>query len=139
MPQLQCQACLASVNKFIGLKSAPQCLPQDEECPKFEAQYHSCPLPRNTVKMTTSTLLIEGSFLELAEELAQYIDGLSEGAGIASSIEAELNQIREAESQESPDNAATQKPKDDVLKKIITKATILNAAPERGEDLQCDG
>jgi len=84
--------------------------------------------------MTTSTLLIEGSFPELAEELAQYIDGLSEGADIASSIEAELSQIREAESQESPDNAAAQKPKDDVLKKIITKATILNAAPERGKD-----
>jgi len=79
--------------------------------------------------MTTSTLLIEGSFAELAEELAQYIDGLQEGAGIASSIETELGQIREAESQESPDVASIQKPKDDVLKKIITKATILNAAP----------
>ncbi|KAK5952657.1 hypothetical protein OHC33_006249 [Knufia fluminis] len=81
--------------------------------------------------MTTSTLLIEGSFPELAEELAQYLDSLKEGAGVASSIETELGQIREAESQESPDSASIQKARDDVLKKIITKATILNAAPER--------
>lgn len=84
--------------------------------------------------MTISTLLIEGSFPELAEELAQYLDSLSEGAGVTGSIESELNQMREAESQESTDNASIQKLRDDVLKKIITKATILNNAPERGRD-----
>lgn len=82
--------------------------------------------------MTTSTLLIEGSFPELAEELAQYLDTLSEGAGILASIEDGLNSIREAESQESSEAESIQKSKDDVLKKIITKATVLNAAPERG-------
>lgn len=85
--------------------------------------------------MTTSTLLIEGSFPELAEELAQYLDTLSEGAGISASIEGDLNSIREAESQESPEEESIQKSKDDALKKIITKATVLNAAPERGNNL----
>ncbi|KAK5090524.1 hypothetical protein LTR05_000697 [Lithohypha guttulata] len=80
--------------------------------------------------MPVSTLLIEGSFAELAEELAQYLDTLDEGAGIANSIESELGQIREAESQETG-NTSGQKAKDDVLKKIITKATTLNKAPER--------
>lgn len=82
--------------------------------------------------MAVSTLLIEGSFPELAEELAQYLDTLSEGAGIFASIEEDLNNVREAESQESTDEQTIQKAKDDVLKKIITKATVLNAAPERG-------
>ena len=82
--------------------------------------------------MTVSTLLIEGSFPELAEELAQYLDGLDESAGIAKGIESDLGQLREGETQETPDNAALQKSRDNVLKKIITKATVLNAAPERG-------
>lgn len=86
--------------------------------------------------MTTSTLLIEGSFPELAEELAQYLDTLSEGAGVFASVEGDLNSIREAESQESPEEQSIQKSKDDALKKIITKATLLNAAPERGNEPQ---
>lgn len=90
-------------------------------------------LTTTATAMSTSTLLIEGSFPELAEELAQYIDNLSEGAGIFASIEEDLNSIREAESQESDEAQSIQKSKDDVLKKIITKATILNAAPERGK------
>lgn len=81
--------------------------------------------------MAVSTLLIEGSFAELAEELAQYLDTLDANAGIASSIESELGQIREADTQESSD-ANLQKHKDDILKKIVTKASLLNKAPERG-------
>lgn len=87
--------------------------------------------------MTISTLLIEGSFPELAEELAQYLDSLSEGAGVFASIEPELNQIREEESQESPEAASIQKLRVDVLKKVVTKATLLNAAPERGKTQPC--
>ena len=82
--------------------------------------------------MAISTLLIEGSFAELAEELAQFIDGLSEDAGVAASIESELGQLREQDTQETPDKAIIEKSRNDVLKKIITKATILNNAPERG-------
>lgn len=81
--------------------------------------------------MAVSTLLIEGSFAELAEELAQYLDTLEENADVLSSIESELGQIREIDSQETA-NTSAQKYKDDILKKIITKATVLNKAPERG-------
>lgn len=84
----------------------------------------------------SNTLLIEGSFSELAEELAQYIDTLAkaeEGAGVQAEIEQLLGAIREAEqSQESTDDAAVSKQKDEVLKKIVTKAAVLNSAPERG-------
>ena len=81
------------------------------------------------------TLLIEGSFSELAEEFAQYLDNLSkseEGTGVQADIGPILNKLREAEqNQESTDS--TQKQKDDVLKKIVTKSAVLNGAPEKGE------
>lgn len=84
----------------------------------------------------SNTLLIEGTFSELAEELAQYIDTLAkaeEGAGVQAEIEQLLGAIREAEqSQESSDDASLSKQKDEVLKKIVTKAAVLNSAPERG-------
>ncbi|EXJ79360.1 hypothetical protein A1O3_08862 [Capronia epimyces CBS 606.96] len=83
----------------------------------------------------TNTLLIEGSFSELAEEFAQYLDGLSkaeEGAGVQAEIEQPLNKIREAEQAEvEVDEAAVQTQKDEVLKKLVTKASILNSGPER--------
>lgn len=84
----------------------------------------------------THTLLIEGSFSELAEEFAQYLDNLAkaeEGAGVQAEIGQFLTNIREAEqSQEPVDEAALQSQKDGVLKKLVTKASILNTAPERG-------
>ncbi|EHY52139.1 hypothetical protein HRR83_003296 [Exophiala dermatitidis] len=83
----------------------------------------------------TNTLLIEGTFSELAEEFAQYLDALSkaeEGAGVLAEIGQPLNNIREAEqTQEQVDDAALQSQKDEVLKKLVTKASILNSAPER--------
>lgn len=84
----------------------------------------------------SNTLLIEGSFSELADELAQYIDQLSkvEGNGVRAEIEPLLAAIRESEqSQESVSEATVQNQKNDVLKKIVTKAQVLNNAPERGE------
>lgn len=84
----------------------------------------------------SNTLLIEGSFSELADELAQYIDQLSkvEGSGVRADIETLLAAIRESEqSQESVSEATIQNQKNDVLKKIVTKAQVLNNAPERGE------
>lgn len=87
----------------------------------------------------SNTLLIEGSFSELAEELAQYIDALAkseEGSGVQAEIAQFLNDIRESEqSQEPVDEASLQKQKDEVLKKIVTKAPYLNSAPERGTAL----
>ena len=84
----------------------------------------------------SNTLLIEGSFSELAEELAQYVDALDkpeEGAGVQADAGELLNSIREAEqSQEPVDEESVQNQKDEVLKKIVTKASVLNQAPERG-------
>ncbi len=85
----------------------------------------------------TNTLLIEGSFSELAEELAAYIDNLSraEGNGIQADIQQPLASIRESESsQEGVDENSLQNLKNEVLKKIVTKAQVLNGAPERGKN-----
>ena len=83
----------------------------------------------------TNTLLIEGSFTELAEELAQYIDtqAKADGNGVQADIQELLASIRESEqSQEKINETAVQNQKTDVLKKIVTKAQVLNSAPERG-------
>ncbi len=85
----------------------------------------------------SNTLLIEGSFSELADELAQYLDTVSKseaGGGVQSEIGAALSEIRENEQAEDPaDPASTQKLKDEVLKKIVGKASVLNSAPEKGQ------
>ncbi|KAH7132461.1 hypothetical protein B0J11DRAFT_557143 [Dendryphion nanum] len=68
----------------------------------------------------TTTLLIEGSFEELADELAQYIDTLKKSHGDeSSSIQTEVGQLLQ-------DNK-----KDDVLKKLIVGSQSLNQAPEK--------
>ena len=69
----------------------------------------------------SNTLLIEGSFDELADELAHYID--------------------EVQKKQSPDSANTQAEitpllekgqKDEVLKKLVAASDALNYAPEKG-------
>ena len=71
----------------------------------------------------SNTLLIEGSFDELADELAHYID--------------------EVQKKLSPDSANTQAEitpllekgqKDEVLKKLVAASDALNSAPEKGTD-----
>jgi translation initiation factor 3 subunit M len=87
----------------------------------------------------SNTLLIEGSFSELAEELSQYIDSVSkaeEGSGLRSEVESLLNTIREAEQSQDAqavDESRLQSARDDALKMIVTKASVLNSAPERGQ------
>jgi translation initiation factor 3 subunit M len=85
----------------------------------------------------SNTLLIEGSFSELADELAQYLDTVSKseaGSGVQSEISSTLGEIREKEQAEEPvDPASIQKQKDEVLKKIVGKAVVLNSAPEKGQ------
>ena len=89
----------------------------------------------------SNTLLIEGSFSELAEELSQYIDTVAkseEGAGLRTQVESGLATVREAEQAQEPqsvDGAKVQAAKDDLLKKIVTKASVLNGAPEKGTSL----
>ena len=69
-----------------------------------------------------NTLLIEGSFEELADELAHYID----------EIQRKL----------VPENANTQAEiapllekgqKDEVLKRLVVSSEVLNTGPEKGE------
>lgn len=86
--------------------------------------------------VSTNTLLVEGSFSELVEELAQYLDTISKAepnAGIYADIETTLNNVRDAEVQEDSDQESLQKEKDEILKKVVTKAAVLNSAPERGK------
>jgi translation initiation factor 3 subunit M len=68
-----------------------------------------------------TTLLIEGTFEELADELAQYIDTLKNSHGEANStVQSEVaQQLEEGK-------------KDEALKKLVTGSTVLNQAPEKG-------
>ncbi|KAK7550659.1 hypothetical protein IWX49DRAFT_373363 [Phyllosticta citricarpa] len=68
----------------------------------------------------TNTLLIEGSFEELADELAQYLDALRKSQGEESSaVQSEVAQLLE------------ENKKDEVLKKLVTAGAALNSAPEK--------
>ncbi len=85
----------------------------------------------------SNTLLIEGSFAELADELAQYVDTVSKSepdSGVQSEIAPTLAELREQEQAEEPaEPASIQKQKDEVLKKIVGNAAVLNNAPEKGQ------
>lgn len=72
------------------------------------------PAPKNT-------LLIEGSFEELVDELAAYIDGVNSAQGQQTSIQSEIQPLLQGEK------------KEDALKKLVTASSVLNNAPERGE------
>ncbi|PSN65375.1 PCI-domain-containing protein [Corynespora cassiicola Philippines] len=68
----------------------------------------------------TTTLLIEGSFEELADELAQYLDGLKKSQGDeTSNIQAETADLLK------------ENQKDEVLKKLVMGSQALNQAPEK--------
>ena len=72
----------------------------------------------------TTTLLIEGSFEELADELAQYLDGLKKSQGDeTSNIQAETADLLK------------ENQKDEVLKKLVMGSQALNQAPEKGMDM----
>lgn len=70
----------------------------------------------------SNTLLIEGAFDELAEELANYLDDVKRKQGDTSTaIHTDISQILEQ--------------KDEVLKKLVTGSAALNTAPEKGLDI----
>lgn len=77
-----------------------------------------------------NTLLIEGSFTELSEELAQYLDALrrTEGSNLPAEVAPLLEPLREQEQNGEEPNL---KQRDEVLKKIVSAAVILNTAPEK--------
>ncbi|KAJ4301161.1 hypothetical protein N0V90_003251 [Kalmusia sp. IMI 367209] len=68
----------------------------------------------------TTTLLIEGTFEELADELAQYIDNLKKSQGDeGSTIQSETADLLK------------ENKKDEVLKKLVMGSQTLNQAPEK--------
>ena len=68
-----------------------------------------------------NTLLIDGTFEELADELGHYVDEVKKKGGDANSnIQSEIAPLLE------------QGQKDEVLKKLVTGSSALNAAPEKG-------
>ena len=68
-----------------------------------------------------NTLLIEGSFEELADELAHYIDEINKRSNEENAtMQGEVAQLLE------------QNKKDEVLKKLVAGSAILNTAPEKG-------
>ena len=69
----------------------------------------------------SNTLLIEGSFEELADELAHYIDEVQKKQTLDSgNVQAEITPLLEKGQ------------KDEVLKKLVTASDVLNTAPEKG-------
>ncbi|MCJ1474698.1 hypothetical protein MMC13_003358 [Lambiella insularis] len=67
-----------------------------------------------------NTLLIEGSFEELSDELAHYEDEIRKKQGAdGASLQTEITPLLE------------QGQKDEALKKIVTGSAVLNAAPEK--------
>lgn len=94
-------------------------------------------LDKGNMPGPSNTLLIEGSFSELVEELAQYLDTVNKSdpsSGIQNEIAPALAEIRETEQAEEPvDSESTQKQRDELLKKVVGKASVLNSAPEKGQ------
>ncbi|EZF13228.1 hypothetical protein H112_06375 [Trichophyton rubrum D6] len=97
--------------------------------------------------MATNTLLIEGSFDELADELARYIDTIRKTVSAASatpgaevaSVHAEIAQLLERlrEKDQSEEELTEEQTKEvqnertEVLKKLVLAAPVLNGAPEK--------
>jgi translation initiation factor 3 subunit M len=79
----------------------------------------------------TNTLLIEGSFTELSEELAQYLDVLrkDEGSSVHADVVPLLTPLREQEQNGEQPNLQQ---RDEILKKIVAAANFLSNAPEKG-------
>jgi translation initiation factor 3 subunit M len=68
-----------------------------------------------------TTLLIEGTFEELTDEFAQYIDSLKKSQGDDSTnLQAESAELLK------------ENKKDDLLKKLVVASLALNQAPEKG-------
>ncbi|KAL2866765.1 PCI domain protein [Aspergillus lucknowensis] len=78
----------------------------------------------------STTLLIEGSFSELADEFAAYLDALhkSEDSSLQTDLAPLLQPLRE---QEQNEIQIDQSKRDEVLKKLVGAASVLNTAPEK--------
>ena len=68
-----------------------------------------------------NTILIEGSFEELTDEFAQYVDTLKKAQGDeASKLQSECADLLK------------ENKKDEVLKRLVVGSQALNQAPEKG-------
>ncbi|PGH27824.1 hypothetical protein AJ80_00374 [Polytolypa hystricis UAMH7299] len=95
------------------------------------------------MSLPSNTLLIEGTFSELADEFAQYIDSLRKSnepttpspASVHADVSPGLQKLREKEAdEEEPSDAEKEqifKQRDEVLKKLVLSAPALNSAPEK--------
>lgn len=82
-----------------------------------------------------NTLLIEGSFRELVEELADYIDTSKKPQGeSAATLRSDLTPLLEkySSAEESGDQSNIEATRDDVLEQLVANANALSSAPERG-------
>ena len=90
----------------------------------------------------TNTLLIEGSFRELIDELADYIDALrkaqnADSASLKEEVAPLLEKVTQAEESESEDREdEVESAKDAVLQVVIKSSSVLNSAPEKGKRLK---
>lgn len=89
----------------------------------------------------STTLLVEGNFPDLINELVEYVDNLksnqnqnsedSAPSTLKSDVEGPLGQYTQAE--EAGDQEKVTNAREDVLKVIVPAASsVLNTAPERG-------
>jgi hypothetical protein len=67
-----------------------------------------------------NTLLIDGSFEELSDELAHYLDDRKRQGDDGTSLQAEIAPLLE------------QGQKDEVLRRLVAASAVLNSAPEKG-------
>jgi len=68
----------------------------------------------------TNTLIVEGTFEELVEELATYLDTTGTAHGKQTNIHGEVQPLLQ------------EGKKEDALKKLVGASSILSTAPERG-------
>jgi translation initiation factor 3 subunit M len=89
---------------------------------------------------TSKTLLIEGSFTELAEEFAQYIDNVkNDGSTLSSDIAQPISALSQLQREEQEtgelNEDQTESMRVEVMKTLVTACPALNSAPEKGTDI----
>lgn len=83
-----------------------------------------------------NTLLIEGGFRELAEELSDYIDNLrkTQNPDASTNLKAEVTPLLEqyTKAEEAEEEDAIESARDAALQPIVNISAVLNGAPEKG-------
>ncbi len=82
-----------------------------------------------------TTLLIEGTFKELIEELADYIDNTKKSQGnVESTLRSEVEPLlkKYTTAEEGDDAEEVETTRDDVLRPVVASSIALNGVPERG-------